>query len=103
MATISVNTANNIEFVNIVGGENAQEAPTLTIQVGDWKNGQAVESGVVFDVTGDQAPLLTANDVRKLSKWLARAAESLDGVKEQRKKSRARNNRDHEEDEFDNY
>lgn len=100
MANVSANNANLIEFKNLIDGVKPDEAPTLTLQVGDWNNGKYVESGVTFDVTGDQTPLLSANDVRKLAKWLLRAAEELDGKKNKDSKKQPRY-RDDEDD--DNY
>jgi hypothetical protein len=46
--------------------------------------------------------MLTANDARKLSKWLARAADTLDGVKNSEKKHKQRHAR-HEEDDEDDF
>lgn len=103
MATIAVNTPDAIQFVNVSLGGVAG-GPTLIIQSGEWQNGQAVEPGIVFDVAGEEAPILTANDARKLSKWLLRAADSLDGVKNSDKKRKSRSNYDDDdEDEFDKY
>lgn len=101
MATIAVNEADNIQFVNV--SANAKESPTLIIQAGDWENGGTMEPGVVFDVFGAQAPILTTNDARKLAKWLNRAADSLDGVKNNDKKRKTRNHYETDENEFDQY
>lgn len=80
MATIVVNTPDHVEFKNLVVGQPPATVPTLVVQTGVWDmtaGGQ--EPGVIFDVTGAEIPLLTAADARKLSRWLARAADSLDG------------------------
>lgn len=103
MAIVAINTADTIQFVNFTAANGAIR-PTLIVQSGDWENGSAVEAGVIFDVEGDQAPILNSNDVRKLSKWLQRAADALDGVKKSDKKHKHRhNNGDNEDDEFDQY
>lgn len=101
MATISVNSSENIQFVNL-DNKLGDDSPRLDVSAGDWQNGDHVESGVVFDVFGNQAPMLTANDARKLSKWLARAADTLDGVKNSEKKHKQRHSR-HEEDDEDDF
>lgn len=94
MATLTVNNSNMIEFVNILAsGEN----PTLTAQC--EQDGQQV---IAVDVFGDLAPVLTSSDARKLAKWLNRAADSLDGVKNSGKKNRSRRYYD-EADDIENY
>lgn len=102
MATIAVNDQTNIQFVNLVNGQ-AKDAPTLIIQAGDWENGNALEAGVVFDVFGEQAPILTASDARKLAKWLARAADILDGPKNTDKKRKPKSHYESDDDEFAQY
>lgn len=99
MANISVNNSAMIEFKNLAEGLKSEDVPTLTIQVGDWNNGKYVESGVAFDVVGDQLPLLSAHDARKLAKWLMRAADELEGKKNRDNKKAARR---HDEDDDDN-
>lgn len=103
MATVAVNTPENIQFVN-AEAVPVKNAPTLMVQSGDWQIGPHVEPGVVFDVSGDEAPMLTANDVRKLAKWLNRAADNLDGLKnsEKKRKTRQHYESDDEED-FERY
>lgn len=102
MANISVNNSAMIEFKNLLEGLKTEDVPTLTIQVGDWNNGKYVESGVAFDVVGDQLPLLSANDARKLAKWLMRAADELEGKKNRDNKKAARRH-EHEEDDDNQY
>lgn len=102
MATIAVNTPDNIQFVNVESGQT-KDAPTLSVQSGDWQIGPHVEPGVIFDVRGEEAPMLTANDARKLAKWLARAADQLDGVKNSDKKRKTRHHYETDEDDFDRY
>lgn len=102
MATIAVNTSDNIQFVNAENGQ-AKDAPTLNVQAGDWQIGQHVEAGILVDVTGIDAPLLTANDARKLAKWLTRAADQLDGVKNSEKKRKPRQHYELDDDDFDRY
>lgn len=104
MATIAINTPDNIQFMNLNAGRK-EDTPTLIISAGDWEIEQRVEPGIVFDITGDQAPLLTSADARKLAKWLARAADNLDGVKKTDKKKNKvhRYDEDEEDDEFGRY
>lgn len=84
MATVVINQADEIEFKNI-GQNKPEDAPTLNLQVGAFQVGDHREGGVVVDVFGAEAPLLTSNDARKLSKWLARAADVLDGDSKEKK------------------
>jgi hypothetical protein len=100
VATVVVNTPDAIEFANI--SENAkQNQPTLSVQVGEWEADNRVDVGVVVDTYGSQLPILTSNDARKLAKWLVRAADILDGVKNSAKKSRPRTH--YEVDDPDDY
>lgn len=85
MATIALNSADTIQFVNI-SVRDKQSAPTMIMQAGDWQNDSGVETGITVDVTGDEVPILTADNARKLAKWLQRAADNLDGVKSAPKK-----------------
>lgn len=100
MATLVENTADNIQYVNSSAIDN-KNAPTLIVQSGDWELTDHVESGIVFDTFGDQPPILTPADARKLAKWLNRAADNLDGVKNCDKKSRHKLR--YEQDETDEY
>lgn len=103
MATIVINDATTIHFVNIDGAKK-EDTPTLLISAGDWEIEQHIEPGIVFDVTGHSAPMLTAVDARKLAKWLNRAADMLEGRKNTDKKHKARHQRyEEDEDEFDKY
>lgn len=102
MATIAVNTPDSIQFVNAENGQ-IKDAPTLSVQAGDWQVGPHVEAGVLVDVTGTDAPMLTANDARKLAKWLIRAADQLDGVKNSEKKRKHKQHYEQDEDDFDRY
>jgi len=85
VATLVENQPDSILYVNATSS-GQKDAPTLSVQAGDWEVGDHVEAGVVFDTTGPQPPILTAADARKLAKWLSRAADSLDGVKHSDKK-----------------
>lgn len=107
MATIAVNNDGMIQFVNFIadasGRGNQIDAPTLVVQSGEWQNDSATEAGVVFDVAGDQAPILDSKDARKLAKWLQRAADILDGTKNSTRKNKARNYYEDEDDDFAQY
>lgn len=87
MATVLINTPEEIGFCNSAVNVKKEEIPTLKAIASDWDTGDGVESGIVFEIYGAQFPILTANDARKLSKWLARAADTLENVKPQKKKS----------------
>lgn len=95
MASIAKNTPQHIEFVNM----SAADAPTLQVQAGEWElNDSNVSTGVVFDVFGAQAPILSPDDARKLAKWLDRAAALLEGKKpDKRHKNKHRPEEDDEE------
>ena len=97
MATIAINTPDNIQFMNLDAGKN-DDTPTLIVSAGDWEIEQRVEPGIVFDITGAQAPMLTSTDARKLSKWLSRAADNLDGVKKTDKKKNKAHHYDADDD-----
>ena len=100
VASISVNTPDNIQFVNVDGGPT-KDSPTLSVTSGDWETADHVESGIVFDVYGDQTPMLTPQDARKLAKWLVRAADALDGLSADKKKKHRHNHYEEEDDEND--
>lgn len=97
MATLALNDSNNIQFVNLDSG-NKKDAPTLLVSAGEWEAGQHIEPGVIFEVGGDQAPLLTPADARKLAKWLTRAADILEGTKSTEKKHKQKHHRYEEDD-----
>lgn len=87
MATVVVNKPDYIEFKNITATAKAQDdAPTVIFQAGDWDAGSHTESGITVDVFGSQLPLLSPTDARKLAKWLNRAADDLEGVKQDKKR-----------------
>jgi len=67
-----------------------EEHSTVLAEVGTWKTDTGNTSGVLVDIQGDIAALLSATDARKLGRWLMRAAEELDGKPAQDKKGRAR-------------
>lgn len=100
MATVVANTPDLIEFKNILAGTDPKESPTVVVQAGSWEAGGHSESGVVVDVYGAQAPLLTSSDARKLAKWLNKAADALDGPKTSKKPGRKQR---HYEDDDNNY
>jgi hypothetical protein len=100
VATVVVNTADTIEFSDVTLADK-DKRPTLSVQVGEWEIENKVDAGVVVDVFGSHSPVLTSNDARKLSKWLMRAADILDGVKNSAKKNRPRQH--YEVDDADEY
>lgn len=101
MATVVVNRPDLIEFKNISVAAPTEKPPTLNVQTGIWQvddgNGEA---GIVFEVSGNNAPLLNAADARKLARWLARAADELDGAAE-KKKQKPKRRRDYDDNEYD--
>lgn len=87
MATVVVNRPDLIEFRNIVPKAQASDSPTLVVQAGVWQaENNTDETGIVFDVGGANAPLLTPVDARKLAKWLTKAADELEGIGAEKKK-----------------
>lgn len=90
MATLSLNTPDAIEFKNLIANVSPKDAPLVSAQVGDWEIGSKVETGIVIDAYGtDTHPaILTANDARKLAKWLNRAADLIDAPTQAKKKKR---------------
>ena len=101
MATLLQNDDDSISFVNFQAGEDPKSAPTLLVQAGDWDFADdGFATGFTFLVTGAVTPLLTPSDARKLAKWLARAADFLDGTKTNNaKKNRKRHYDDDDDDE----
>jgi len=79
MAQTIVNTADSLQICNPDATIAPEAVPNLIIQL-------IIDTGVCFDVTGDMMPLLTANDARKVAKWLNKAAERLDGTKTAKRK-----------------
>lgn len=74
-------------------------SPALVVQAGTWQAGDHDEAGIVFDVGGDEAPLLTPVDARKLAKWLTRAADELEGFgTEHKKKHKSKRHRGEDDD-----
>jgi hypothetical protein len=102
VATLSLNTADAIEFKNVLANVPPKDSPVILAQVGDWEIGSAVESGIVIDAYGtDTHPLiLTANDARKLAKWLTRAADSIDAAAQPKKKKRPRYEEDDDDQQY---
>ena len=92
MATLTLNTDDAIEFKNITANVSAKDAPFTIVQLGEWEVGRSTSSGIVIDAFGpeDNPPILSAQDARKLAKWLSRAADILDGVKDAPKKNKKR-------------
>ena len=102
MATLSLNTADAIEFKNIRPDVLSNDAPAVLVQVGEWDMGKTVEAGVIVDAYGTDtyAPILTANDARKLAKWLNRAADILDNAANAPKKSKKRAHYDEDDEPY---
>lgn len=98
MATVVANTPDLIEFKNVLAGVDTKNCPTVTAQAGTWDAGGHSESGIVVDVYGEQAPLLTPADARKLAKWLNKAADELDGQRASKKPGQKQRHYDDEDD-----
>jgi hypothetical protein len=98
VATVVANTPDLIEFKNILAGADPKESPTVVVQAGSWDAGGHSESGVVVDVYGSQAPLLTPADARKLAKWLNKAADELEGPKANKKPGHKQRHYEDEDD-----
>jgi hypothetical protein len=79
--------------------KNGEEPAAVLAELGVWETETGNSTGVVIDLLGDNLPpLLSANDVRKLGKWLLRAAEALDGKPASDKKHRPRRHYDEEDE-----
>lgn len=102
MATVIVNKPEHIEFKNVTASESVENAPTFTAQAGNWEttSGRG-EPGIVVDVFGSAAPILTSADARKLAKWLNRAADDLEG--EHKKNNKHKQHRHYESDDEHTY
>lgn len=102
MSTIVVNKPDHIEFKNITANEPAAHAPTLTVQAGNWEttSGRG-EAGIVVDIFGPEAPILTPADARKLANWLNRAAADLEGT--HKKNNKHKQGRHYESDDDNTY
>lgn len=89
-----------IEIQAPAGPLKKGEVPAAVLaEVGVWATDTGNNTGVVIDLTGDNLPpILSANDARKLGKWLLRAAEELDGKPANSKKNRPRRNYDDSDD-----
>lgn len=87
-----------ISFVNRHKNFSEDDTPRLIVESGQFEHTDGtVISGVTFVTEGVLVPLLTAKEARKLSKWLDRAADQIDGIKS----SASRKKRRHEYDEDD--
>ena len=77
--TIKVSTPDLFEVVNNVPGKPETDLPTLSAELGIWQFDDGEQTGINFDVFGFRAPILSAAEARRLSKWLMQAAEAIDG------------------------
>ena len=98
MATVVTNKPDYLEFKNVVATESAENAPTVTFQLGDWAAENHIETGIAVDVYGAELPLLSAANARKLAKWLTRAADEIDGGKLDKKRKPRYDNEDDDQD-----
>lgn len=85
MANISINSLDTIQFVNGTG-KITDDTPTAIFQTGQWATGDSSEAGILIDVGGSDAPVISPANARKLAKWLTRAADDLDGDNKTAKK-----------------
>lgn len=102
MATVVVNRPDLIEFKNISVKAPTDKPPTLNVQAGVWQvDDQTDEAGIVFEVSGNNAPLLNAADARKLARWLTKTADDLEGAADKKKqKPKRHRNYDDSDDEY---
>jgi hypothetical protein len=91
VATITINTAAEIEFKELLPGVPVTDLPFLIAQSGNWEFDGKSATGVIIDGSRlDEPPtVLTSDNARKLAKWLIKAADTLDtaesrGVKKKR-------------------
>lgn len=80
MAQIVINTADSLQLCNPQPSLQPDQVPTLILQL------ETRDSGIYFDVTGENMPILTAHDARKVAKWLNKAADLMDGTKSPKRK-----------------
>ena len=101
MATVVVNKPHVIEFKNLDPNLPGKDIPTVTAQAGIWQthDNTGDETGIVLDVSGNAAPLLTPTDARKLARWLTRAADDLEGTRTEKKQKKSRRHWGEEDDE----
>lgn len=99
MARITVNLPDQIVFED--SDPRFKTAPTLSVQAGVWAEQENQETGIVFDVYGDELPLLSAHDARKLAKWLNAFAEQVDGKHAEKRHKGRRHNHNAADDEDD--
>jgi hypothetical protein len=85
-------------LANHMALQPGEKHSTVLAEVGTWKTETGNKSGVLVDVVGDLAALLSATDARKLGRWLMRAAEELDGKPAQDRKNRPRRRYEDDED-----
>ena len=103
MARIKLSTPDSIVFQDTsCAADKPDAAGELVVQLGDWDTTSGPQAGIVFDVTGLSAPLLSAYDVRKLAKWLSNSADVLEGKTDKRQKKKRRR-LEEEDDEFDGW
>lgn len=81
MAIIVANTQDGIEFRDAQTA-NAKNSAFVSVQLGEWEGDSGVNTGIVVDASGLNVPpvVLSANNARKLAKWLNRAADQLDAL-----------------------
>lgn len=105
MANLRINTPDEIEFQNFRPGVAADNLPYMSAQLGDWEIGASVEAGVVIDSGGSSSypPILSANDARKLAKWLNRAADVLDNSDNSAKKRNKKRSHYADDDDTEQY
>ena len=90
-----------ISFKNAIVNEPIENYPDLTAELGDWEMDGNYEAGITFNT--DAGPVLSANDARKLAKWLVRAADILDGEKGAKKAPKKRQHYEEDDDETGGY
>lgn len=102
MATLTKNTADSIEFTELHAGDNPKTPSFVIAQLGEWEIGGKNESGIVIDSSGPEVfpAVLSANNARKLAKWLVRAADTLDGASSSKP---AKKRQHYEPDDDNNY
>lgn len=91
-----------IFFANRAAQPEDANLPALVVEFGELSDADSQPlSGVIFSIEGDYSPVLSSRDARKLSKWLDRAADSLDGISASPKGKKKRRHKYDEEDEDD--
>lgn len=94
-----------IRFSNKFFSSDEADPSALLVEFGSFQDPSAhLNAGFVFTAEGDYSPVLSAKDARKLSRWLEKAADTLEGISPQKKqKKKKRHQYSDDDEENDDY